>query len=124
MSGDHRNRGNRCTSGLPASEGRFSLQVSSAWISSGVLSDFRDLRRVYQLLTSSLAKVQAEKNRWSQLFNEATTTMETLAVLKAWAEVRREQSSRKLSEQHGGQEQSCWYLQQEHLEDLLLLLMQ
>lgn len=63
--------------------------MSSAWISSGVLSDFRDLRRVYQLLTSSLAKVQAEKNRWSQLFNEATTTMETLAVLKAWAEVRR-----------------------------------
>lgn len=89
MPGDHRNHGNGRTSALPASEGRLSLQVSSAWISSGVLSDFRDLRRVYQLLTSSLAKVQAEKNRWSQLFNEATTTMETLAVLKAWAEVRR-----------------------------------
>lgn len=52
-----------------------------------MVSDFRDLRRVYQLLTSSLAKVQAEKNASSQLFSEATTTMETLAVLKAWAEV-------------------------------------
>lgn len=52
-----------------------------------MVRDFRDLRRVYQLLTSSLAKVQAEKNTSSQLFSEATTTMETLAVLKAWAEV-------------------------------------
>lgn len=63
------------------------LQVCSAWICSGVVSDFRDLRRVYQLLTSSLAKVQAEKNTSSQL-SEASTTMETLAVLKAWAQVR------------------------------------
>ncbi|XP_011618311.2 LOW QUALITY PROTEIN: HEAT repeat-containing protein 5A [Takifugu rubripes] len=62
-------------------------QVCSAWITSCVVSDFRDLRRVYQLLTSSLAKVQVEKNTSSQLFSEATTTMETLAVLKAWAEV-------------------------------------
>uniref|UniRef100_H3CA84 HEAT repeat-containing protein 5A n=1 Tax=Tetraodon nigroviridis TaxID=99883 RepID=H3CA84_TETNG len=62
-------------------------QVCSAWITSGVVSDFRDLRRVYQLLTTSLAKVQAEKSTWSQLFNEATATMEALAVLKAWAEV-------------------------------------
>lgn len=61
--------------------------MCSAWITSCVVSDFRDLRRVYQLLTSSLAKVQAEKNTSSQLFSEATTTMETLAVLKAWAEV-------------------------------------
>lgn len=63
--------------------------MCSAWITSCVVSDFRDLRRVYQLLTSSLAKVQAEKNTSSQLFSEATTTMETLAVLKAWAEVGR-----------------------------------
>lgn len=61
--------------------------MCSAWITSSVVRDFRDLRRVYQLLTSSLAKVQAEKNTSSQLFSEATTTMETLAVLKAWAEV-------------------------------------
>lgn len=61
--------------------------MCSAWITSSVVRDFRDLRRVYQLLTSSLAKVQAEKNTSSQLFSGATTTMETLAVLKAWAEV-------------------------------------
>uniref|UniRef100_A0A671UYL6 HEAT repeat-containing protein 5A n=1 Tax=Sparus aurata TaxID=8175 RepID=A0A671UYL6_SPAAU len=62
-------------------------QVCSAWIASGVVSDLRDLRRVHQLLASSLAKVQAGRDTSSQLYNEATATMETLAVLKAWAEV-------------------------------------
>ncbi|CAK6980082.1 HEAT repeat-containing protein 5A isoform X4 [Scomber scombrus] len=62
-------------------------QVCSAWIASGVVSDLRDLRRVHQLLASSLAKVQAGRETSSHLYNEATATMETLAVLKAWAEV-------------------------------------
>ncbi|XP_030575487.1 HEAT repeat-containing protein 5A isoform X2 [Archocentrus centrarchus] len=62
-------------------------QVCSAWIASGVVSDLRDLRRVHQLLVSSLAKVQSGQETSSQLYNEATATMETLAVLKAWAEV-------------------------------------
>uniref|UniRef100_A0A8C2D807 HEAT repeat-containing protein 5A n=1 Tax=Cyprinus carpio TaxID=7962 RepID=A0A8C2D807_CYPCA len=62
-------------------------QVCSAWIASGVISDLRDLRRVHQLLASSLAKVQVGRDVTSQLYNESTFTMETLAVLKAWAEV-------------------------------------
>ncbi|XP_070698755.1 HEAT repeat-containing protein 5A [Pempheris klunzingeri] len=62
-------------------------QVCSAWIASGVVSDLRDLRRVHQLLASSLAKVQAGRDTCGQLYNEATATMETLAVLKAWAQV-------------------------------------
>ncbi|KAJ7990914.1 hypothetical protein DPEC_G00291830 [Dallia pectoralis] len=62
-------------------------QVCSAWIASGVVSDLRDLRRVHQLLASSLVKVQAGKEVPCQLYNEGTSTMETLAVLKAWAEV-------------------------------------
>ncbi|XP_069008944.1 HEAT repeat-containing protein 5A isoform X2 [Embiotoca jacksoni] len=62
-------------------------QVCSAWIASGVVSDLRDLRRVHQLLASSLAKIQAGGDTSSQLYNEAAATMETLAVLKAWAEV-------------------------------------
>ncbi|XP_035024699.2 HEAT repeat-containing protein 5A isoform X1 [Hippoglossus stenolepis] len=62
-------------------------QVCSAWIASGVVSDLRDLRRVHQLLASSLDKVQVGADTVSQLHNEATATMETLAVLKAWAEV-------------------------------------
>uniref|UniRef100_A0A3B4ZDP3 HEAT repeat-containing protein 5A n=1 Tax=Stegastes partitus TaxID=144197 RepID=A0A3B4ZDP3_9TELE len=62
-------------------------QVCSAWIASGVVSDLRDLRRVHQLLASSLAKVQSGRDPSSQLYNEAAATMETLAVLKAWAEV-------------------------------------
>ncbi|XP_015463527.3 HEAT repeat-containing protein 5A isoform X2 [Astyanax mexicanus] len=62
-------------------------QVCSAWIASGVVSDLRDLRRVHQLLASSLVKVQAGRDVPSSLYNESTFTMETLAVLKAWAEV-------------------------------------
>ncbi|XP_072193110.1 HEAT repeat-containing protein 5A isoform X2 [Excalfactoria chinensis] len=62
-------------------------QVCSAWIASGVVSDFNDLRRVHQLLVSSLVKVQAGKEAQSQQYNESTSTMEILAVLKAWAEV-------------------------------------
>lgn len=65
----------------------FPLQVCSAWIASGVVSDLRDLRRVHQLLVSSLAKVQSGREVSSQLYNEAAAAMETLAVLKAWAEV-------------------------------------
>uniref|UniRef100_A0A8C5FGF9 HEAT repeat containing 5A n=1 Tax=Gadus morhua TaxID=8049 RepID=A0A8C5FGF9_GADMO len=62
-------------------------QVCSAWLSSGVVSDLRDLRRVHQLLVSSLAKLQGGRDRPSPLYNEAAVTMETLAVLQAWAEV-------------------------------------
>lgn len=63
------------------------FQVCSAWIASGVVSDLHDLRRVHQLLASSLIKVQTGRDTLSQRYNEATATMETLAVLKAWAEV-------------------------------------
>ncbi|XP_042320721.1 HEAT repeat-containing protein 5A isoform X3 [Sceloporus undulatus] len=62
-------------------------QVCSAWMASGVVNDLNDLQRVHQLLVTSLTKVQAGKEAQSQLYNEATTTMEILAVLKAWAEV-------------------------------------
>ncbi|XP_048456388.1 HEAT repeat-containing protein 5A-like [Rhincodon typus] len=62
-------------------------QVCSAWIGSGVVSDLNDLRRVHQLLATSLSKVQAGQEAQNKLYNESTSTMETLAVLKAWAEV-------------------------------------
>ncbi|KAL2083308.1 hypothetical protein ACEWY4_021081 [Coilia grayii] len=62
-------------------------QVCSTWIGSGVVSDLNDLRRVHNLLVSSLDKVQAGKGSCSQLYSESATTMEKLAVLKAWAEV-------------------------------------
>lgn len=64
------------------------LQVCSTWIGSGVVSDLNDLRRVHNLLVSSLDKVQAGKGSSSQLYSESATTMEKLAVLKAWAEVK------------------------------------
>ncbi|KAJ8308625.1 hypothetical protein KUTeg_013499 [Tegillarca granosa] len=60
--------------------------VCSTWIGSGVARDLNDLRRVHQLLVSSLAKMNAGKSQ-SHLYNESASTMEKLAVLGAWAEV-------------------------------------
>lgn len=45
-----------------------------------------DLRRVHQLLVSSLTKLQIKTNT-TQLYNESLATLEKLAILKAWAEV-------------------------------------
>ena len=60
--------------------------VCSAWIGSGVARDLKDLKRVYQLLVSSLDKVRPRQNS-RQLYNEAALTLEKLSILKAWAEV-------------------------------------
>lgn len=62
------------------------LQVCSTWIGSGVARDLNDLRRVHQLLVSSLGKLSSGKSQCA-LYNEAAMTMEKLAVLRAWAEV-------------------------------------
>lgn len=61
-------------------------QTCSAWIGSGVARDLNDLRRVHQLLASSLAKLK-KGSISSQLYNESAATLEKLAILKAWAEV-------------------------------------
>ncbi|XP_014249011.1 HEAT repeat-containing protein 5B isoform X1 [Cimex lectularius] len=61
-------------------------QVCSAWIASGVAKDLSDLRRVEQLLVSSLTKLQ-RSNGTRLLYNESLLTLERLAILKAWAEV-------------------------------------
>lgn len=60
--------------------------VCSAWIGSGVAKDLNDLRRVHQLLVSSLAKLQNTSNA-TTLYNESVATLEKLSILKAWAEV-------------------------------------
>lgn len=49
--------------------------------------DLNDLRRVHQLLVSSLGKLREGKDA-SPLYSESASTMEKLAVLRAWAEVR------------------------------------
>lgn len=61
-------------------------QVCSAWIGSGVARDLNDLRRVHQLLVSSLAKLQRSSDT-PHIYNESLATLERLAILKAWAEV-------------------------------------
>nr|XP_015097483.1 HEAT repeat-containing protein 5A isoform X2 [Vicugna pacos] len=75
------------TSETPPDVTAKACQVCSAWIASGVVSDLNDLRRVHQLLVSSLTKIQVGKEALSHLYNESASTMEILAVLKAWAEV-------------------------------------
>ena len=60
--------------------------VCSAWIGSGVARDLNDLRRVHQLLVSSLGKLKDGKHA-TPIYSESASTMEKLAVLKAWAEV-------------------------------------
>lgn len=62
-------------------------KVCSAWIASGIARDLNDVRRIQQLLVTKLSKVGEAKDSSLQLYNEAATTMEKLAVLKAWAEV-------------------------------------
>lgn len=60
-------------------------QVCSSWIGSGVARDLNDLKRVHQLLVSSLGKL--EKDSSCTIYNESSVTLEKLAILKAWAEV-------------------------------------
>ncbi len=63
--------------------------VCSVWISSGVARDLNDLRRVHQLLVSSLQKLTRRSNSGedSLIYSELSLTVEKLAVLRAWAEV-------------------------------------
>ena len=77
-------------------------QVCSMWISSGVARDLNDLRRVHQLLVSSLQKLSNPKSSSGEtapallnmsasndnlIYSELSLTVEKLAVLRAWAEV-------------------------------------
>ena len=64
----------------------FLPQVCSEWLGSGVSRNIGDLQRVQQLLVSSLEKLRRER-REAAVYGEAVATMESLAVLKAWAEV-------------------------------------
>jgi HEAT repeat-containing protein 5 len=61
--------------------------VASSWICSGVARDLNDLRRVHQLLASSLAKLTQQQCQTTQIYNENVSTLERLAILRAWAKV-------------------------------------
>ncbi len=81
-------------------------QVCSVWICSGVARDLNDLRRIHQLLLSSLQKLNgipaasttlvessfnaaspSQSTDTSLIYSELSLTVEKLAVLRAWAEV-------------------------------------
>ncbi len=59
-------------------------QVCGEWLGSGVSRDITDLKRVQQLLVVSLSKL---RDPASSLYGDAIATLESLAVLKAWAEL-------------------------------------
>ena len=86
------------------------------WIGSGVARDLNDLRRVHQLLVSSLQKLN-DSTVCTQLYAESAATLERLAILKAWAQVyvtAVKQSKRQPIAQQTESEQS-W----EHLTDMI-----
>jgi HEAT repeat-containing protein 5 len=70
----------------PSNVTAMACEVCSAWIGSGVARDLNDLRRVHQLLVSSLSKLHTKTNS-TQLYNESMATLEKLSILKAWAQV-------------------------------------
>lgn len=61
-------------------------QVCGEWLGSGVSRDISDLKRVQQLLVTSLDKVRHIGSSTS-IYGDAVGTLESLAVLKAWAEL-------------------------------------
>ncbi|VDM97337.1 unnamed protein product [Thelazia callipaeda] len=74
------------TADTPSDVTAAACQVCSTWIGSGVAQDLNDLRRVHQLLVSSLGKL-THRSINTQLYSESAATLEKLAILKAWAEV-------------------------------------
>ncbi|XP_066155601.1 HEAT repeat-containing protein 5B isoform X1 [Euwallacea fornicatus] len=62
-------------------------EACSAWIGARVARDAADLRRVHQLMVSSLTKLGKPSAVETLLYNEAMLTLERLAILRAWAEV-------------------------------------
>jgi hypothetical protein len=60
--------------------------VCSTWIASSVAHDLNDLRRVHQLLVTSLQKFTSIQQH-QMIYSEIALTIEMLAILKAWADV-------------------------------------
>lgn len=68
--------------------------MCSKWLGSGISRDVNDLRRVQQLLVTSLDKLNKdnmqqimEQPSVTFIYGEAVSTLESLAVLMAWADV-------------------------------------
>ncbi|GMS80555.1 hypothetical protein PENTCL1PPCAC_2730, partial [Pristionchus entomophagus] len=74
------------TEDTPSDVTAAACQVCSTWISSKVARNLSDLKRVHQLLVSSLSKLKHGSIN-TQLYSESAATLEKLAILKAWAEV-------------------------------------
>lgn len=69
----------------------FHRKVCSSWIGCGISRDINDVKRIQQLLVHSLEKIgtsqEDEQHAVKREYSESSYTLETLAVLKAWAQV-------------------------------------
>ena len=66
------------------------FQVCSSWIGCGISRDINDVKRIQQLLFRSLENIgcnEEGETQGKQEYSESAYTLETLAVLKAWAQV-------------------------------------
>ena len=70
------------------------LKVCSKWLGSGISRDVNNLRRVQQLLVTSLDKLNKDNSQQlveqpsvTFIYGEAVSTLESLVVLMAWADV-------------------------------------
>uniref|UniRef100_A0A0R3S5B1 HEAT repeat-containing protein 5B n=1 Tax=Elaeophora elaphi TaxID=1147741 RepID=A0A0R3S5B1_9BILA len=103
------------TADTPSDVTAAACQVCSTWIGSGVAQDLNDLRRVHQLLVSSLGKLTHGSIN-TQLYSESAATLEKLAILKAWAEVYivavEQKKQKKCMDAAVKNEEKCSYLQE------------
>ena len=61
--------------------------MCSSWIGFGISRDINDVRRIQQLLIHSLEKIGKREDSSNNIYSESAYTLETLGVLKAWAQV-------------------------------------
>ncbi|CAG9536111.1 unnamed protein product [Cercopithifilaria johnstoni] len=104
------------TADTPSDVTAAACQVCSTWIGSGVAQDLNDLRRVHQLLVSSLGKLTHGSIN-TQLYSESAATLEKLAILKAWAEVyivavEQKKQQKVINAVAVKNEEKCSYLQE------------
>lgn len=74
---------------VPPDVTAMACEVCSSWIGCGISRDINDIKRMQQLLIHSLEKIgnNTEDVKAKRQYSESAYTLETLAVLKAWAQI-------------------------------------
>lgn len=72
---------------VPPDVRAMACEVCSSWIGCGISRDINDVRRIQQLLVNSLEKIDSSDDLSKLVYSESAYTLQTLAVLKAWAQI-------------------------------------